>query len=41
MFVSQCPPEQLHLPDIKRRTAFFVVFNNVVMNDFFKRRGEV
>src|SRR5277367_2601733 len=38
---SQGPPEQLHLPDIKRRAACFVVLNNVVMNDFFKRRGEV
>src|SRR5260370_23107914 len=39
--LSQCPPEQLHLPDIKRRAACFVVLNNVVMNDFFKRCGEV
>src|SRR5258708_24716984 len=38
---SQGPPEQLHLSDIKRRTACFVVLNNVVMNDFFKWRREV
>src|ERR1700722_1964125 len=38
---SQGPPEQLHLPDIKRRAACFVVLNNVVMNDFFKWRRKV
>src|ERR1700721_1583716 len=27
--LSQCPPQQLHLPDIKRRTARFVVLNNI------------
>src|SRR6202012_4945882 len=32
---SQGPPQQLHLPDIKRRAACFVVLTNVVMNDFF------
>ena len=38
---SQCPPQQLHWPDVQRRAACFVVLNNVVMNDFLKRRGEV
>src|ERR1700685_3993235 len=39
--LSQGPPQQLHLPDIKRAAACFVVLNHVVKNDFFKRRGEV
>src|SRR5271163_3382245 len=38
---SQCPPQQLHRPDIQRRAAGLVVLNNVVMNDFFKRCGEI
>src|ERR1700722_11170763 len=39
--LSQCPPQQLHRPDIQRRTSRFVVLDHVVMNDFFKRCGEV
>src|ERR1700722_9689198 len=39
--ISQCPPQQLHRPDIQRRTSRFVALDHVVMNDFFKRCGEV
>src|ERR1700679_2974234 len=39
--LSQSPPQQLHLPDIKRRPACFVVLDDVVMNDFFEWCREV